>query len=185
MNRLRSEASQIHYRMPTMTRRTLTLCLGMILATFVGITTAHAVNQGAVAPEIGLKDRGGKVVQLSQLKGSVVLVDFWASWFAPCREELPVLEALYQKYRDKGLVIVGVGQDSDVAKMQKFLRATQLSFPIVHDPEGVVAKRYAPPKMPSSYIIDRKGLVRHVHAGFKASDKDALAREIRALLEAK
>jgi peroxiredoxin len=171
--------------MAIMTRRSLGLLLCVSVFAALGASTALAVNQGTLAPEIGLKDRNGKAVQLAQLKGSVVIVDFWASWCAPCREELPVLEALYQKYRDKGLVVVGVNQDADEAKMAKFLRAKPLSFPIVHDAEGAVARRYAPPKMPSSYVIDRKGLIRHVHAGFRASDKDELERELKALLEAK
>ena len=171
--------------MAIMTRRSLGLLLCVSVFAALGASTALAVNQGTLAPEIGLKDRGGKAVQLSQLKGSVVVVDFWASWCAPCREELPVLEALYQKYREKGLVVVGVNQDADEAKMAKFLRAKPLSFPIVHDAEGAVARRYAPPKMPSSYVIDRKGLIRHVHAGFRASDKDELERELKALLDAK
>jgi peroxiredoxin len=185
VNRGRVAASQISYRMQTMTRRSLALLFCVAAFVALGASTALAVNQGALAPEIGLKDRSGKAVQLSQLRGSVVIVDFWASWCAPCRDELPVLEALYQKYRGKGLVVVGVGQDADAAKMAKFLRATELSFPVVHDAEGAVARRYAPPKMPTSYIVDRQGLIRHVHAGFRASDKDALERELKALLEAK
>jgi cytochrome c biogenesis protein CcmG, thiol:disulfide interchange protein DsbE len=170
--------------MPTMKRRSL-FSLLFVLALGSLVSSAFAINQGALAPEIGLKDRNGKAVQLAQLKGSVVVVDFWASWCAPCREELPVLEKLFQKYREKGLVVIAVGQDADVTKFDKFLRATPLSFTVVHDPEGAVARRYGPPKMPSSYIVDKKGIIRHVHAGFKASDKDALEREIKALLEAK
>jgi peroxiredoxin len=171
--------------MTTMNRRLICLAVSVALLSLWGESVALAVNQGALAPEIGLKDRSGKVVQLSELRGSVVVVDFWASWCAPCREELPVLESLYKKYRDKGLVVVGVGQDADVAKFTKYLRGTPLSFLVVHDAEGQVARRYAPPKMPSSYIIDRKGLVRRVHAGFKASDKQELERELKVLLDEK
>jgi thiol-disulfide isomerase/thioredoxin len=151
----------------------------------IGTPRAHAVDAGVKAPEIGLDDLAGKSVRLAELKGRVVLVDFWASWCGPCREELPVLEALHKKYGAQGLTIVGVGLDKESKKLTKFLRATPLSFTIVHDAAGAVADRYAPPKMPSSYLIDRKGVIRHVHAGFRAADKAVLEREIKALLAEK
>ena len=171
--------------MRTMSRRVQ--ALGILLAAILvaEVSSASAVGEGALAPEIALKDLSGKLVRVADLKGHVVVVDFWASWCAPCREELPVLEGLYRKYRAKGLVVIGVGQDKEAANLAKFLRASPLTFPIVHDSAGAVADRYAPPKMPSSYVVDKKGLIRHVHAGFKASDKASLERELSALLAEK
>jgi cytochrome c biogenesis protein CcmG, thiol:disulfide interchange protein DsbE len=165
-------------------KKQLGLALALALASLWAIE-AKAVGDGTVAPEIALKDLSGKPVKLAELKGKVVLVDFWASWCAPCREELPVLDALYKKYKDKGLVIIGVGLDRDADKLTKFLRGVSLSFPVVHDPAGAVANKYEPPKMPSSYVIDKRGLIRHVHAGFKASDKALLEKELSALLAEK
>jgi peroxiredoxin len=154
-----------------------------VLAVFAG--GARALSVGSKAPDIDLTDLDGKVVHVGDLKGKVVLVDFWASWCAPCREELPVLESLHKKYASEGLVIVGVSADSERDNMTKFLRRTKLSFRVVHDGQRAVAGRYAPPKMPSSYVIDRNGLVRHVHAGFKASDAATLESEIKTLLAQK
>jgi peroxiredoxin len=144
--------------------------------------SAAALSAGSRAPEIELSDLSGKVVKLSDLKGKVVLVDFWASWCVPCKEELPVLEALHKKYAGDGLVIIGVNADSERDNMTKFLRRTKLSFTVVHDVDRKVAGRYAPTKMPSSYLIDRSGLVRYVHAGYRAGDADKLESEIKTLL---
>lgn len=164
----------------------------LALAALVGLSLlgaytprALAVGAGALAPEIGLKDLAGRGVSIASLKGKVVLVDFWASWCAPCREELPVLESLYQKYRARGFEIVGVNLDRSADNVQRFLSATPLSFRVVHDRGGAVADRYAPAKMPSSFLIDRKGVVRYVHAGFRTADRSALENKIAALLTAR
>jgi len=170
--------------MQTSTQRLLSVVLALTLA-IAGASVARAVGEGTVAPEIALKDLSGKLVQVADLKGKVVLVDFWASWCGPCREELPVLDGLYKKYRERGLVIIGVGLDRDSDKLAKFLRAMPLSFPVVHDPAGSVADKYGPPKMPSSYLIDKRGLIRHVHSGYKASDKAQLEKELAAMLAEK
>jgi len=146
---------------------------------------AHAIGAGTVAPEIGLKDLSGRGVSIASLKGKVVLVDFWASWCAPCREELPVLESLYKKYRARGFEIVGVNLDNSTDNVQRFLSATRLSFRVVHDRGRTVADRYAPAKMPSSFLIDHKGVIRHVHAGFRAADRGTLEQQISALLSAR
>jgi peroxiredoxin len=168
--------------MPNMRRFALVIAVFCFVFALAVGSYAGALGVGTKAPEIDLADLDGKVVKVAELKGKVVLVDFWASWCAPCREELPVLEALHNKYASQGLVVVGVNGDSERANMDKFLRRTKLSFRVVHDASRGVAARYAPTKMPSSYLIDRTGLVRHVHAGFKAGDADELEREIKALL---
>lgn len=143
---------------------------------------AQAIDKGQSAPEIALKDGAGKLVQLSGLKGKVVLVDFWASWCAPCRDSMPFLEKLHKTYGDRGLVVVGVNIDNDLAAAQKFLKDMSVSFTIVNDSDKRVAKSYAPPTMPSSYLIDRQGKVRLVHAGFKASDAGRIDAEVKSLL---
>jgi peroxiredoxin len=158
----------------------LTLCLASI--GWPG-STAAALEAGTRAPEIGLRDLDGRPIRLSALRGKVVVVDFWASWCAPCREEMPVLERLYKKYKDDGLVVVGVSVDREKGNVRKFLKRNPVSFPIVHDSGHQVAGRYEPPRMPSSFIIDKRGVVRHVHAGFRSGDGSQFEREIKALLK--
>ena len=138
---------------------------------------------GARAPEIGKNDMNGHSLTMRGLRGKVVIVDFWASWCDPCREEMPVLERLYQQYKDHGLVVIGVSVDRTVGNVRGFLNRTPVSFPIVHDADHQLADRYQPPRMPSSYIIDRRGVVRHVHEGFQSGDAATIEREVRRLLE--
>jgi thiol-disulfide isomerase/thioredoxin len=147
---------------------------------FQGI--ARAVDKGQTAPEIALKTLAGETVKLSALKGKVVLVDFWASWCGPCRESMPVLEKLSKSYKEQGFVVLGVNIDNDAEAARKFLKDLPVSFQVVNDVQKQVAKAYAPPTMPSSYLIDRQGKVHVVHAGFKRSDAAKLEAEIKALL---
>lgn len=162
--------------------RAALLCALLAMACLAPLS-AHAREVGARLPEIGLVDREGKRVDAESLKGKVVLIDFWASWCGPCKEEMPVLERLYKKYKKDGLVIVGVSVDREAPNVGEFLKGTPVSFPIVHDKEHAVADRYKPPRMPSSYIVDRAGVIRHLHAGFKKEDAAKLETEIKALLQ--
>lgn len=120
---------------------------------------------------------------LPNTSGKVVLVDFWASWCGPCKISFPCLNRLQEKYGSKGLVIIGVGVDEDPAKYKAFAGKMGAKFPLVHDSEHKVAAFFSPPSMPSSYITDRNGVIRHVHTGFLGAKTEAeYIAEIEALL---
>ncbi len=165
-----------------LTRATLAAVLSLCALAFM--QDAHALSRGQAAPEIRLTDLAGKTLSLARLKGKVVVVDFWASWCKPCREELAVLEALHQKYASKGLVILGVNVDKDAETARKFLKDNKLalSFSLANDAKHEVAERYAPPTMPSSYVIGRDGKVQFVQAGFRASDAKRIEAAVENLL---
>lgn len=154
----------------------------VVVVTWLLCTGAAALAPGDAPPPIDVVDQSGKKVELNALRGKVVLVDFWASWCGPCRQELPVLEALHRKLASQGLVVVGVNIDRNEKKMTSFLRSMPLSFRIVHDPKLVVASRYEPPTMPSSYFIARDGKVRYVLEGFRQKDTAVIESRIKALL---
>lgn len=161
----------------------LTSLFAAAASVLVLVASASALSSGARAPEIGLTDTNGNRITMASLRGNVVLVDFWASWCEPCAEEMPVLERLYTTYRGQGFRVVAVSQDRTASNMQGFLRQHRVSFPVVHDASHAVAGRYEPPRMPSSYIVDRNGIVRHVHEGYRSGDARTMEREIRALLQ--
>ncbi len=158
-----------------------TFGLGLVVILFA-TATAHALAPGDTPPPISLPDQEGKSVDLSKLEGKVVLIDFWASWCGPCKQEMPVLEALHKKYARKGLVIVGVNIDNSDKKMNNFLKGTPVTFRQVRDKKLQIASRYEPSTMPSSYFIGRDGKIRHVHEGFRKKDAGKLEARVKALL---
>jgi thiol-disulfide isomerase/thioredoxin len=127
---------------------------------------------GQPAPSLTLSPlHGNKAMRLDDLRGKVVLLDLWASWCAPCREELPMLDDMASRLRAKGVEIVGVSVDESRDDAEQFLKSrSSWSIKLAHDPEGKIPNKLQPPKMPSSYIIDRKGIIRQVNAGFERDD---------------
>lgn len=158
--------------------------IGLFAAAAALLITSYvaALDAGQRAPALSGTALSGGSIDLAQHRGSVVVVDFWASWCEPCAEAMPALERIYQRYRSQGLVVIGVSQDRQASNARTFLERTRVSFPVMHDADHSVAGRYRPPTMPSSYVIDRQGVVRHVHSGFRSGDARRLEAQIRELL---
>ena len=143
---------------------------------------AHAVRVGERAPAFELARADGNIVALENLRGNVVYVDFWASWCAPCKRSFPWMNALYDRHRGQGLVIVGVNVDKRRADADRFLRDVPAAFPIAFDAAGATPAAFDVKGMPSSYLIDRHGVVVAVEEGFHDERTEALEARIRALL---
>jgi thiol-disulfide isomerase/thioredoxin len=118
-----------------------------------------------------------------QLRGKVVYVDFWASWCVPCRASFPWLEDLHRKYGEQGLVVLGINKDQEPGDAGKFLARYPASFPLLRDPGDALAKGFAVRGMPSAYLIDRRGNIRHTHVGFRQETSAELERLLVELLK--
>ena len=141
---------------------------------------ASGGNQvGAPAPDIKVELLGGKSVFLDDYHGKVVLLDVWASWCGPCKQELPMLDDMARRLRGEGVEVLAVSVDQERGNVVKFLKARpHWSLTIAHDPSGQIADRLAPEKMPTSYIIDREGVIRFVNSGFEPSDAAVIERRL-------
>ena len=155
----------------------------LALTALISALPASAGAPAASAPDFSLPARAGGKVQLSELKGEVVMINFWASWCGPCRQEMPLLEQIQEKYQPLGFTLLGVNVEPDSAEAEKFLKNVQVSFPILFDRENSVSSRFGVEAMPSSVLIDREGNVRHVHRGYKPGDEAVYADLIRGLVK--
>jgi thiol-disulfide isomerase/thioredoxin len=134
------------------------------------------------APDFKLASAGGKDVSLAQYRGQVVMINFWATWCGPCRQEMPVLEQLSRKYKPLGFTMLGVNVEPDSVGAVDWLKVTPVTFPILFDTDSKVSKLYAVDGMPSTVIVDRKGNLRYLHRGYKAGDENEYLDQIRALV---
>lgn len=125
---------------------------------------------------------GSPVSSMQQLEGKVVLVDFWASWCTPCRKSFPWLNTVQQRHAADGLVILAVNEDQVLAEASTFLQQVPANFSILYDHEGALATQYKVMGMPSSYLIDKKGVIRFQHIGFKQANLAEYEQQIQQLL---
>lgn len=141
---------------------------------------ATAVEAGSQAPNCALTPVGGaQHYDLRQFHGKVVYVDFWASWCGPCTKSFPFLNKLDHELRDRGLQVIAVNMDETAQDAQNFLAAYPANFTVAADTSGQCAKDFGVKAMPSSYLVDRNGVIRHVHLGFRPGE----AEEVRTLIE--
>ena len=156
--------------------------IAAIAATLAIAVPALAGSASAPAPQFTLTARGGRDVSLAQYHGQVVMINFWASWCGPCRQEMPLLESIYKKYNKLGFTLLGVNVEPDSQAADDWLKATPVTFPILYDKESKVSKLYEVAGMPSTVIIDRHGKLRMLHRGYKPGDENEYLDSIRSLI---
>ena len=158
------------------------LALTVLTAAATMTSAAATLQAGAPAPAFQLNSSAGTPTALADFKGQIVLLNFWASWCGPCRQEMPILEQLNRQYHNKGVTLLGVNVEPDSAAAVAWLKATPVSFPILFDVDSKVSKLYEVEGMPNTVIIDRKGLVRYIHRGYSAGAENDYLNQIRTLI---
>jgi thiol-disulfide isomerase/thioredoxin len=143
------------------------------------------IKVGQPMPDLAIEQLSGKSLNVSSYRGKVLLLDVWASWCIPCKQELPMLDDLATRLRAKGVEILAVSVDEKRENVDRFLNSRgRWSLTIAHDPRGQVADRLQPEKMPTSYMVDRQGVIRYVNLGFVPSDARVIERRLLDLAAA-
>lgn len=156
--------------------------LGVFLSVFADVGLASPALEGQAAPDFVLKSASGENLRLSEYRGEVVMINFWATWCGPCRQEMPLLDQLYGRYHKVGFSLLGVNIDDDSSKAMQMVEELGVSFPVLFDTQKEVSKLYEVEAMPVTVLVDRSGTVRHVHHGYKPGYVQKYLTEIRSLL---
>jgi cytochrome c biogenesis protein CcmG, thiol:disulfide interchange protein DsbE len=168
--------------------------VGILFALFVaGCSTPTGERGGATGAERGSSSTGkslvlsapdldGRVVDVGADAGKVRVVDFWATWCEPCKEAMPVLDAMARELGPRGLAVYGISIDEDRAQILDFLKKTPVGFPVLWDKGAVQVSRFDVNYMPVTLLVDRKGVIRHVHQGWDEGRSRRERVQVEALL---
>jgi thiol-disulfide isomerase/thioredoxin len=152
----------------------------------VSLSVSVSGRQGRAAareaPDVVFHRADGKQVHVSDFKGKVLLVDFWASWCVPCKASFPALDAIYREYQPRGVEVLAVNLDEDRRHADGFLAAHPHRMPVMFDPKGVTPEAFGVKGMPTSYVIDRAGSIRFIHMGYSGNVDASYRKEITQLL---
>jgi thiol-disulfide isomerase/thioredoxin len=156
------------------------------LALMATASAGLALDEGDRAPDFQARSVAGDAqVVLHEMRGKVVLVDFWASWCAPCNAAMPQLEKLSKEFPADQFVVLGVNVDKKLDDARRALERRSVTYANASDPTGGLPKRFGLETMPTSYLIDQDGIVRVVHRGFRSGDMDKLREQVQKLLAKK
>ncbi len=158
------------------------LFMPILLLAFLFVVGSAAGGDRHPAPDFTLTDANGQSVTLSDLRGQVVMINFWASWCGPCRKEMPLLEQIHRRYEPLGFTLLGINVEENPADGKAFLKEHPVTFDVLYDPENGTSKLYDVVAMPSTVLIDRKGNIRFLHYGYKPGYENDYQDQIRALV---
>ncbi len=143
-------------------------------------TPQQPVAVGRVAPEFELAGLAGEQVRLSDYRGQIVLLNFWATWCGPCRLEVPGLVSIFERYRRRGFTVVAVNLGEPSEQVQAYVDKAGMTFPVLLDPDGRTRRLYPSRGIPATVILDREGIVRHMVVG--AMPEEMIGRLVEPLL---
>lgn len=159
----------------------INLLLMMCLASAFSFSS-YAQNLEGAAPDFTLKSNQGSNMRLEDQRGNVVMMNFWASWCGPCRQEMPLMDAIFKKYEKFGFTILAVNVDEDSADADRFLDDVPVSFPVLYDNESRISEMYNVDAMPTTIMIDRDGNKRFLHRGYKAGYEMDYEKQVKQLI---
>ena len=158
------------------------LMAGLVFSVFAAASLASSGMEGQMAPDFVLKSSSGENLRLSEYRGDVVMINFWATWCGPCRQEMPLLDELYARYQRVGFNLLGVNIDDDSQRAMRMVDELGIRFPVLFDEHKEVSELYNVEAMPATILVDREGNVRYVHHGYKPGYEDRYLDQIRSLL---
>ena len=164
-------------------KRSVSALLLPVLLTLAGHSCLAAVQPSAIAPDFTLRSVGGANLRLAEQRGQVVMVNFWATWCGPCRQEMPHLSRLYDKYRASGFLLLGVNIDDDPRAAADLAIRLGVHFPVLLDTDKKVSRAYDMSAMPATLLIDRDGRVRQVFRGYRDGAEHTYEEQVRSLLK--
>src|SRR3979490_1216 len=169
--------------------RRVLLAGGLILSAVLTVSSLGASSRapaptlgGKEAPDFVLKAMDGRNLRMSEFRGQVVLVNFWARWAGDSRQEMPALDRINTTSSRAGLVVLGVSVDEDLIRAREFAGAMKVSYPLMFDTGSSIGRDYLLQKMPMTILVDRAGVVRYSNVGFKRGDERAYFDHTRELL---
>ncbi|MDP2562861.1 TlpA disulfide reductase family protein [Psychrobium sp. 1_MG-2023] len=146
------------------------------------VSAANASEEKTMAQDFTLKSLSGENLRLQEMRGDVILVNFWATWCGPCRKEMPYLDELHQEFADLGFSVLGVNVEQDSNLATDFINELEVSFPVLFDNKQQVSELYKVDAMPMTVMIDRNGYQRVLHRGYVDGDEEIYRKIIKELI---